>query len=312
MSPNPIVGAGSARFWVGGPNPYAQIEDWFHAHVKMSPNPIVGAGSARFWVGGPNPYAQIEDWFHAHVKMSPNPIVGARSPRPYKKDFLMKSKKSNPPRRRAMRLRGYDYSQPGAYFVTICAQHRKCLFGTIADGKMQLNEMGKIVVECWNRISPHFPSVELDEYVVMPNHTHGIIRLGVPEMKSPHAPEHVATRRGEVPSPIRTNNRRGEVSSPVLNNDARKDEVSSPIRTNNRRGEVSSPTLGKIIAYFKYQSTKRINQHRDMPGTQVWQRDYYDHVVRDDPDLQRLRQYIQNNPMKWELDQLHPDNPSRW
>ncbi len=288
----------------------------------------------------------------------------------------MKSNKSNPPRRRAMRLRGYDYSQPGAYFVTICAQHRKCLFGTITDGKMQLNEIGQIVIECWNRISQHFPSVELGEYVVMPNHAHGIIRLGIPETKSPHVPEHVATRRGEVSSPAldqdhkdevssptknntrrgevsspalnnnrkdevssptKNNTRRGEVSSPALNNNRkdevssptknntrrgevsspalnnnRKDEGTSPTRNNNRRGEVSSPTLGKIIAYFKYQSTKRINQHRDMQGTRIWQRDYYDHVVRDDPDLQRLRQYIQNNPMKWELDQLHPNNLSRW
>ncbi len=203
--------------------------------------------------------------------------VWASPPRPSKRAFLMKSK-SNPLRRRAMRLRDYDYSQPGAYFVTICAQHRKCLFGTIIDGKMQLNEIGQIVVECWNRISQHFPSVELDEYVVMPNHTHGIIRLKIPE--------HIATRRGEV-------------SSPALNNNSHKDEV-------------PSPTLGRILAYFKYQSTKRINQHRDMQGTRLWQRDYYDHVVRDDPDLQRLRQYIQNNPMKWELDQLHPNNPSRW
>lgn len=197
----------------------------------------------------------------------------------------MKSK-SNPPRRRAMRLRGYDYSQPGAYFVTICAQYRKCLFATIIDGKMQLNEIGQIVVECWNRMPQHFPSVELDGYVVMPNHTHGIIRLGIPEMKSPDVPEHIATRRGEV-------------ASPALNNNSRKDEV-------------ASPTLGKIMAYFKYQSTKRINQHRGMPRTRVWQRDYWDHVIRNDPDLQRLRQYIQNNPMQWELDQLHPNNPSRW
>ncbi|MDE0468071.1 MAG: hypothetical protein OYL97_13540 [Candidatus Poribacteria bacterium] len=66
------------------------------------------------------------------------------------------------------------------------------------------------------------------------------------------------------------------------------------------------------MAYFKYQSTKHINQHYNTPGTRVWQRNYHDHVIRDDPDLQRLRQYIQDNPMKWELDQLHPDNPSRW
>ena len=194
--------------------------------------------------------------------------------------------KSDLPRRRAMRLRGYDYSQPGAYFITTCVQHRKCLFGTIIDGGMRLNKIGQIVVECWNRISQHFPSVELGDSVIMPNHFHGIISWN--------------NRRGEVSSPDDiTPNRRGEVSS-------------SNVITPNRRGEVSSPALGKIIAYFKYQSTKHINQHHNTPGTRIWQRNYHDHIIRDDPDLQRLRQYIQDNPMKWELDQLHPDNPSKW
>ena len=195
--------------------------------------------------------------------------------------------KSSLPQRRAMRLRDYDYSQPGAYFVTICAQHRKCLFGAITDGKMRLNEIGQIVVECWNRIRQHFPSVELGESVIMPNHFHGIISWGITEARTPHPPENINTRRGEVSSSVNTN-------------------------PTNRRGEVPSPSLGKIVAYFNYQSTKDINQHYNTPGTRVWQRNYYDHVIRDDPDLQRLRQYIQDNPMKWELDQLHPDNPSRW
>ena len=193
--------------------------------------------------------------------------------------------KSNLPQRRATRLRDYDYSQPGAYFVTICVQHRKCLFGTIIDGKMQLNEIGQIVVECWKRIPQHFPSVELGESVIMPNHMHGIIAWGITETRTPH--------------PRENHNRRGEVTSPDNTNP-------------NRRGEVTSPALGKVIAYFKYQSTKHINQHRNMAGTRVWQRNYHDHIIRDDPDLQRLRQYMQNNPMKWELDQLHPDNPSKW
>ncbi len=203
--------------------------------------------------------------------------------------------KSDFPRRRAMRLRGYDYSQPGAYFVTICVQHRKCLFGTIIDGEMRLNEIGQIVVECWNRISQHFPSVELGESVIMPNHFHGIISWGIAETRDPQP---FVGARSPRPSE-NTNNRRGEVPS-------------SNVITPNRRGEVPSPSLGKIVAYFKYQSTKHINQHHNTPGTRIWQRNYHDHIIRDDIDLQRLRQYMQNNPMKWELDQLHPDNPSKW
>lgn len=107
--------------------------------------------------------------------------------------------------------------------------------------------------------------------------------------------------------------RRGAVSSFVDTTRNRGGAVSSSNYINrNRRGEVPSPTLGKIMAYFKYQSTKHINQRHNTPGTRIWQRNYHDHIIRDDADLQRLRQYIQDNPMKWELDQLHPDNPSRW
>ena len=202
-----------------------------------------------------------------------------------------------------MRLRGYDYSQSGAYFVTICARHRKCLFGSITDGKMRLSEIGQIVLEYWKRIPQHFPSVKLGEFVIMPNHMHGIITFGIPEISATHLPENTRDRRGEVSSPLRDIITCGisEVNATHL-----------PENTRDRRGEVSSPSLGRIVAYFKYQSTKRINQHRNMPETRIWQRNYYDHIIRDAPDLQRLCQYIQNNPMKWELDQLHPDNPSRW
>jgi len=191
--------------------------------------------------------------------------------------------KPNLPRRRAMRLRGYDYSQPGAYFVSICVQHRKCLFGAIIAGHLRLNEIGQIVIECWSRVPQHFPSVELDEYVIMPNHMHGIIALNIVGARSPRPSDIVGARS---PRPSQT--------------------------VRHRRGEVPSPTLGQIVAYFKYQSTKHINQHHNMPRTRIWQRNYYEHVIRDDIDLQRLRRYIQNNPMKWTLDQLHPDNPSKW
>ena len=189
--------------------------------------------------------------------------------------------KRNPPRRRPTRLRGYDYSQPGAYFVTICVQRRKCLFGTITDGKMRLNKIGQIVVECWNRVPQHFPSVELGESVIMPNHFHGIISWGISETRDPQP--FVGARSPRPPENVK-----------------------------NRKSKVPLPSLGKIMAYFKYQSTKHINQRHNTPGTRIWQRNYHDHIIRDDLDLQRLRQYMQNNPMKWELDQLHPDNPSKW
>ena len=238
--------------------------------------------------------------------------------------------KSNHPRRRAMRLRYYDYTQPGAYFVTICVQHRKCLFGTITDGKMRLNEIGQIVVECLNHIPQHFLSVELDAYVVMPNHIHGIIAWGISLPGNPHLPDTTKDRRGEVPSsalhqtqivggfclgvssgsPRPSDNRTQNVGGFCLGVSSGSPRPSQ--NAPNHINETPLPSLGKIIAYFKYQSTKRINQRYNTPGTRLWQRNYHDHIIRDDPDLQRLREYIQINPMKWELDQLHPDNPSKW
>ena len=225
--------------------------------------------------------------------------------------------KSSLPQRRAMRLRGYDYSQPGAYFVSICAQHRKCLFGTIIDGQMRLNEIGEIVVECWSRIPQHFPSVELGEYVIMPNHIHGIIALNIVGARSPRPigeEQSISPTVGaRSPRPI------GEEQSISPTVGARsprpigeEQSISPTVGARSPRPSDNSPSLGKIVAYFKYQSTKHINQHHNMPGTRIWQRNYYDHVIRDDTDLQRIRRYIQDNPMKWALDQLHPDNPSRW
>ncbi|MYB63169.1 hypothetical protein F4X73_00640 [Candidatus Poribacteria bacterium] len=81
------------------------------------------------------------------------------------------------PQRRNTRLQGYDYSQPCSYFVTICVQHHQCIYGPIIDGKMQLNELGRIVIEWWNKIQQHYSSVKTDYYVIMPNHMHGIIEL---------------------------------------------------------------------------------------------------------------------------------------
>lgn len=229
--------------------------------------------------------------------------------------------KSNHPRRRAMHLRDYDYTQPGAYFVTICVQHRKCLFGTITDGKMRLNEIGQIVIECWNHITQHFPSVELDAYVVMPNHIHGIIAWGISLPGNPHLPDTTKDRSGEVASSALHQTRIVGAGSPRPSQNTTSFEKSGIVgagsprpsqNTPNPINETPLPSSGKIIAYFKYQSTKRINQHYNTPGTRLWQRNYHDHIIRGDPDLQRLREYTQINPMKWELDQLHPDNPSKW
>ena len=164
--------------------------------------------------------------------------------------------------RRSIRLRDYDYSGAGAYFVTICAVNRECLFGEVLDGSMQPNEAGLIVEECWQTIPHHFSHIDLDEMAVMPNHIHGIIVL------TPGT----ACRAPTVES----------FGCPVAG---------------------SLPT---IVRSFKSAVTKRINELRENRGAPVWQRNYYEHVIRDENDLHSIRQYIADNPVKWADDENHP------
>jgi putative transposase len=184
--------------------------------------------------------------------------------------------------RRSVRLRGHDYSQPGAYFVTICAWQRECVFGEIVDGAMRLNECGRMVEEEWFGLPSRFGHVVLDESIVMPNHWHGIIVLtenvGAGSPRPPHM-DVIINPEGAATAPLRNMHR---------------------------------PTLGQVVAFFKYQTTKRINALRGTPGAPVWQRNYYEHIIRNEVDLARIREYIVHNPLRWELDQLHPDNPSKW
>lgn len=159
--------------------------------------------------------------------------------------------------RRSIRLQGYDYSQAGAYFITTCTHGRERLFGEIVSGALQPSSYGRIVVEWWNTIPEHLPGVELDEFVLMPNHMHGIV---------------VLTTHGSTSQQL--------------------------------------PTLGRVVAYFKYQSTKGVNQIRSASGVPVWQRNYYEHIIRNQAALRRIREYIVNNPQQWQLDQLNPDHIS--
>jgi len=165
--------------------------------------------------------------------------------------------------RQSIRLRGYDYSQAGAYFLTTCAQDRKCVFGKIENGVMIPNKFGDIVYEYWQKIPEHFQNIEIDFAVVMPNHFHGILVICDQVLG------------GETP----------------------------PLR---------KPILGQMVGYFKYQTTKSINKIRNQMGVKIWQRNYYDHIIRTEESLENLREYILQNPLRWDIDQLHPNNPSKW
>lgn len=182
--------------------------------------------------------------------------------------------------RRSIRLKSYDYNQAGAYFVTICVHNRECLLGTITNQRLQLNEYGEITDQVWNYLPHHFDNLEIDAAVIMPNHFHGIICTGLVS-KPPNPPNSPNSCTGLVSKP----------PNPFF---------------------VQKTQLGKIIAYFKYQTTKLINQKRCSMGTRFWQRNYYEHIIRNEKTLNILRQYIIDNPWRWENDQLHPNNPSKW
>ena len=177
--------------------------------------------------------------------------------------------------RRSTRLPGYDYRQPGAYFVTICTRDRVCVLGRIDAGEVWLSKKGVIATALWMDIPERFPQVYVDTFVVMPNHVHAIIII-----------EEMC--RGGVTPPLH-----GGQTPPLFDVDA----VGEPM-----------PPLGQIVAYYKYQTTKRINRALGTPGTPFWQRNYYDHVIRSERELEAIRRYIAENALKWDLDRDHPAN----
>lgn len=193
--------------------------------------------------------------------------------------------------RRTIRLPGYDYRSPGAYFVTICVQGGECLLGEIADGEMQLSEWGRVARHYWMRIPNHFAHVRLDAWVVMPNHLHSILVIA-----------------GRVKaSPATASSRDNLISTATDSSDKEAATDASPLQPG---------SLGAIVGNYKSVSTRRINRMRGMPGTRFWQRNYWEHIIRDERSLNRIREYIQNNRARWAEDQLHPDAPpnrfNRW
>ncbi len=182
-------------------------------------------------------------------------------------------------RRRSIRLKGDDYSSPGAYFVTIVVQERLCLFGDVVDGEMRLNEAGGIIVEMWNWMAERYSYVELDAYVVMPNHLHGVVVLT----------DEVWHGGGGDVSAGENAGRRGVSRNAPTGLGARKRK-----------------TLGRLVGAFKTVSTKRINEMRGTQGERLWQRDFYERVIRDDRELDLIREYIEGNPAGWDRDEENP------
>lgn len=189
--------------------------------------------------------------------------------------------------RRSIRLKGYDYRHPGAYFVTICTQDRACLFGDVLTGEMRFNEAGRMVIGKWERISERFPNVELDTFVVMPNHIHGIIVI-TQNVGAGLVPAHDRDVAGAGFVPAR---------------DGATTENGATTRV--------APTVGNIVGAFKSITTVRYIQGVKQNGwppflVRLWQRNYYEHIIRNEESLNRIREYIALNPLQWHLDRENP------
>ena len=165
-------------------------------------------------------------------------------------------------RRRSLRLPNYDYSQAGAYFITVCTHGRELLFGDVIDSEMELNELGRIAAQEWLKSARLRDEIALDAWAVMPNHVHGIVLI--------------TDDRGKG------------------------DRPAAPAGPRPR-------SLGALMAGFKSAATKRINAQRSTPSASVWQRNYYERVIRNESALNRIRQYIADNPARWWED---PENPA--
>jgi putative transposase len=180
------------------------------------------------------------------------------------------------PDRRSIRLKGYDYSGHGAYFVTLCAHRRRCFFGTIMEETVRLNAIGQIVQEEWLRTAEIRSSIVLSDFVVMPNHLHGIIVI-MPDTRATHRVAFEAERAPHRVAP-----------------------------TPRPKGPAAD-SIGAILTQFKSMATKRANALNGTPGADLWQRNYYEHIIRDEDQLGRIREYIVNNPRQWAMDRDHPD-----
>ena len=191
--------------------------------------------------------------------------------------------------RRSIRLKDYDYSQPGAYFVTICAHDRELLFGNIHHDIMHLNRMGLAVRKTWLDLPYHYPHVILDAFVIMPNHMHGIIVL-TEDGGGGSVPGDVSTleriEAGQVPSANPLETRPYNIAEPFAPRHA----------------------LPEIVRAFKTFSAQRVNALRRTSGIPVWQRNYYEHIIRDSTDLQNKTDYINANPLLWDEDDENPIN----
>lgn len=191
--------------------------------------------------------------------------------------------------RRSIRLKGYDYSQAGLYFITICVQHRACLFGHIKNGEMVMNDAGKMVEKEWLELPQRFPNIQLDEHVVMPNHFHAILEIvgaallavqndvGKGQENEKGQPQGIAPT-GIAPTTIAP--------------------TEKPKRLGDMVGAFNSITTVEYIRGVKNNCWQPFNR-------KLWQRNYWEHIIRNEQSYQNISAYILNNPLHWQGDKFH-------
>ena len=214
---------------------------------------------------------------------------------------------SNIHHRKSIRLKGYDYSQAGLYFITICVQDRECLFGKIENGEMILNDAGKMVENEWLKIPNRFTNVHLHEYVVMPNHFHAIMEIAVGATLVVDQNDDNTNNDGIKIGGIRNDNG-------IANNDVGNDIADNDIADNeNGQPQGFAPTkpktVGDMVGAFQSIATVEYIRGVKQLGWQpfngkLWQRNYWEHIIRDEQSYQRISAYIINNPKKWNDDSL--------
>ena len=182
--------------------------------------------------------------------------------------------------RRSIRLGWYDYSQDGWYFVTMCTRNHTCMFGNILNDQMRLNKAGVMVGTWWRKVGGKFPSVRTDEYIIMPNHFHGIVNIV-----------------GAAPC-----------GRPITGNN----NVYGQPRDESGQPHGVAPTLGDIVNWFKTMTTNQyirgVKQNGWSPfAGKLWQRNYYEHIIRNEEELNHIRQYIADNTLNWRTDEENPD-----
>ena len=189
--------------------------------------------------------------------------------------------------RRSIRLKGYDYSRPGLYFVTIVTQNRRKLFGEIKNGKMILNDAGKMVENEWLKLPERFQNIRLHQYIVMPNHFHAILEITAPDNGGESLGQPLGQPRGIAPTDTPT-------ESPTGN----------PTENQKRK------TLGDMMGAFQSIVTNEYirgvkNKNWERFDRKLWQRNYWEHIIRDKRSFDKISEYIKNNPKKWDDDRLY-------